>query len=217
MRTGVPGGPCCPLQPGRRRVDGCGCLQALLPLTVIACGRGDKQLTINMQTCSFELYTTMAVGKNQKLNYKTRIKANTNKLVVLSFCAKVPTSLYSLSDGTPVDYPSTLSVACYSSLWEANAKAEREAILTQRLPIHTEVTILSEKRFYTPPATVIGMGCNTRKRGLETDIRRSPAHAPQTPRRAAQPLSQGRWRLARAGGHRRQALLRKRCSSPPTR
>lgn len=141
--------------------------------------------------------------------------------MVLSFCAKVPTSPYSLSDGwgrrTPVDYPSTLSVACYSSLWEANAEAEREAILTQRLPIHTEVTVLSEKRFYTPPATVIGMGCNTRKRGLETDVCWGPAHALQTPRRAAQLLSQGSRRLARAGGHRQQALLRKRRSSPPAR
>lgn len=219
MRTGVPGGPCCPLQPGRRRVDGCGRLQAFLPPTVIACGRGDKQLAINMQTCSFELDTTRQFEKSEtQLQNKNQGKY---RLVVLSFCAKVPTRLCSPSDGwgcwTRVDYPSALSVACYSSLREADAEAEREAILTQRLPIHTEVTVLSEKRFYTPPATVIGMGCNTRKRGLETDVRRSPAHAPQTPRRAARPLSQGRWRLTRAGGHRRQALLGKRRSSPPAR
>lgn len=133
-------------------------------------------MAINMQTCSFELYTTRQFEKSEtQLQNKNQGKY---KLVVLSFCAKVPSRLYCPSDGwgcgTRVDYPSALSVACYSSLREANAEAEREAILTQRLPIHTEVTVLSEKRFYTPPATVIGMGCNTRKRGLETDVRRTP-------------------------------------------
>lgn len=51
----------------------------------------------------------------------------------------------------------------------------RDAILTQGLPFHTEVAVLSEKPSYIHCPTVTGMSCNTRKTGSES------SDASQTP------------------------------------
>lgn len=74
-----------------------------------------------------------------------------------------------------------------------------KAILT-RLPIYTEVTVLSEKLCYCPPPTGIGTSCNTCKRGLENSAFQRLLGPKSRPGRAhVRPPARHSWWLAQAG------------------